>query len=244
MSSPYINTKLCTSIMLHPSHMNNNLYNNLKKKLVESLEKRCFGDYGYIIKIFKLESYEDGIIEAENTTASALYNVTFTCRLCKPLKGIRMICEVERINKVLVRLKNGPIFIAVTGDRVNTNVFFKDNYRNLRYKVDNKSYTLKQGDFVKVNIVQTTFYNGDTNMFALGFLEGMATDNEIEEYYMDEFGNQTDKFVDYETYITEKKREIAEVEAEKQLEGLDNENDNEVNKEKTKMHQARLTVKE
>lgn len=189
MTSPYINTKLSTNLILHPMQMNNNIYNNLKRKLVDKLNKKCFGEYGYIIQIYELLTYKNGTMEAENTTASALYDVTFSCRLCKPLKNITIIAEVERINKILVRLQNGPIFVAITNTRINTNVFFKDNSRNLRYKQENKSYILSEGDIVKVTIVQTTFYSGDNHIFALGFLDAIATEDEIESYYKDMYDN-------------------------------------------------------
>ena len=110
MTSPYIDTKLYTTVILHPSQLNNEFYINLKGNLIEDIEKRCFGDYGYIIKIYEILQYSNGIIAAENSSASCSYDVEFSCRLCRPLKNKTIICEVEIINNVLIRLKNLPIF--------------------------------------------------------------------------------------------------------------------------------------
>ena len=218
MSNPYINTKLRTNIKLYPTQMNNDIYNNLRRKLIKKLENKCFGEYGYIIKIYKLLTYENGEIEAENITASASFDVTFSCRLCIPLKGITILGEIERLNKELVRIKNGPILAVVTNDRINPEIFFKDNYRNLRYKKNNKSNLLKVGDFVKINIIQTTFYSGDEIIFVLGFLENLADDNEIEQYYKAEYNNEIDKFVDYKSFIEDiknkKQEKLEQLEAE------------------------------
>lgn len=210
MTSPYVNTKLSTNLLLHPIQMNNNIYLNLKEKLKKKLENRCFGEYGYIMKVFQLLDYKNGTIEAENTSAAALFDAVFSCRLCRPLNGSTIVCEVESVNKVLLRLNNGPILIVVTNDRINNEVFFKDNYRNIRYKSDNKSYLLKKGDFVKVNIIQTTFHSGGENIMALGYLTDMAKDSDVENFYKDAYNNNTDKFIDYQSFIESKKKPVEE----------------------------------
>ena len=81
MTSPYINTKLSASILLHPYQMDNKIYINLKKNLEKKLIGKCFSNYGYVVKIIKILSYKDGIIEAENTESSALFDLEFSCKL-------------------------------------------------------------------------------------------------------------------------------------------------------------------
>jgi DNA-directed RNA polymerase subunit E'/Rpb7 len=200
MTSPYIDTKLYTNVILHPSQMNNEFYINLKENLINDVEKRCFIDYGYIVKVYDIQEYENGIIEAENVSASSIYNVIFSCRLCRPLKNRDIICEVERINKVLIRLKNGPIFVIITNDRISDKVFFRDNYKNIRYKSDNKSVILNKGDFVKATIIQYTFHSGDESIIAIGYLDNVATEDEVKQFYEDEYGTNEEEIINFEDH--------------------------------------------
>lgn len=204
MTSPYINTKLYTTVTLHPSQMNNNIYLNLKKNLTEEINKRCFGEYGYLVDIYEIMSFDDNTMEAENTMASAVYDISFACRLCKPLKNTKIICEVVRVNKVLLMLKNGPItvIVASTDDRVNPTVFFRDSYRNLRYKDKDgeRSHVIQLGDYVKVSLVQTTFNSGEEQILAIGYLEAMASEEEIKNYYNEQY-NEGEKFMGYDEYM-------------------------------------------
>lgn len=203
MESPYINTVLYTNVTLRPNQMNNNIYLNLKTNLINMVKGKNFGDYGYIVDIYEILKYSDNRIEAENTMASAIYDIKFSCRLCKPLKQTKIICQVEKMNKVLLRLKNGPIYVIVTNDRINEKIFFKDNNRNLRYKQGDRSVQLSQGDYVKVTIMQLTFNSGDRSIMSIGFLEDIATEDEIKKYHEDEYNN-SGTFVDYDEYMKSK----------------------------------------
>lgn len=203
MTSPYINTKLFTTVSLRADQMDNKIYVNLKKNLEHALLNKCYKNYGYIMDIFKIMVYKSGIIEAENFSSSAKFDVTFSCRLCRPLRTKQIICKVNRVNKVLITVENGPILVIITNDRINEKVFFTDNNNNLRYKKDNVSNVLKQNDFVKVSIISTVFNHGDTNIKAIGFLENIADDNEVETYYKD-FYDKTKELIDFNDYIFEK----------------------------------------
>jgi DNA-directed RNA polymerase subunit E'/Rpb7 len=200
MTSPYINTKIQTSVILHPHQMDNKIYINLKKNLESKVVGRCFLKYGFIMKIINIVSYEDGVIEAENVESSALFDLEFSCRLCAPLKNTTIICEIDRINKLLVTAKNGPILIVITNDRLNSAVFFKDNNNNIRYKKNGQSKMLEPQDFIKVKLQTIRFYDGDTKIKAIGFIEDMASEEEKKSYYSDQYSNQS-QIVDFETYM-------------------------------------------
>lgn len=196
---PYINTELYTTVTLYPDQMNNMIYINLKKNLEDKILHKCFDGYGYIMEIFKITKYDNGIIPPENMTAAAVYNINFTCRLCSPLKNSQIVCEVARINRILLTAKNGPIIVIITKDKINNEIYFNDNNNNLRYRKDNKSYILKSNDHVVVNIIRTTFNRNDTNIKAIGFLSRMATADEIAQYYRDLY-NKEDKHINFEEY--------------------------------------------
>lgn len=200
MTSPYINTKILTSVMLHPYQMDNKIYINLKKNLENKVVGKCFSKYGYIIKVINIVSYRDGIIEAENTESSALFDLEFSCRICAPLKNMVIICEIERINKLLITAKNGPILIVITNDRLNSNIFFKDNNNNIRYKKEDQSKKLEPQDFIKINLQKIQFYDGDEKIKAIGFIEDMASEEEKKSYYSDQYSNDT-RILDFDTYM-------------------------------------------
>ena len=191
MTSPYINTELNTYISLYPNQMDNKLYLNLKKNLEKKASKKCFKDKGYVMEIYKITEYKDGIIEAENPSGSAIFDIKFSCRLCVPLRNKQLTCRVDRVNKLLITVTNGPILIIITNERINSKVFYTDNNNNLRYKKNNASNILEPNEFVKVTIKSTTFNNGDDKIKAIGYLDDISTDIEIQTYYSDIYG--TDK---------------------------------------------------
>ena len=199
MTSPYINTKLFTSVSLRPDQMDNKIYINLKKNLENKLLKKCYKNYGYISEIYKIDEYEDGIVEAENLKGSAMYNIAFSCKLCRPLRKTQIICKIQRANKLLVTAENGPIHVIISNDRMSDS-FFTDHNNVLRYKKDNVNKILNPGDFVKVTILSITFSHNDTLIKSIGYLDGIATDDEIKKFYDDEY-NTTDEQIDYNEYI-------------------------------------------
>ena len=181
MLSPYINTTFKTYVYLRPDQLNNDIYNNLKNNLIFDLENKCFKDYGFIVKIYSIIDYSDGKVMSDNSYSPIAYEVTFSCKLCYPIKNNQLICKIERITEELIRLENGPIKVFVTSDRINKNMFYIDNNSNIRLK--DKSKKLSNSDFVKVTISSIIFNNRDINITALGIIDNLATDDEIKNYY-------------------------------------------------------------
>ena len=199
--SPYITTELTTNVSLDAAQMNNNIYKNLKNNLIKRLEGKCFKDYGFIAKIYEITKYSDGYIIAENPKSAARFTVTFTCKLCFPLLKQQIICKIDRANRLIMRLNNGPVNVLVTTkDRINKNVFFIDTTTgNLMAKKDGKSITVSLSNYVKVTIESRQFNDQDTMIMAMGIIEDIATDDEVKESYEKEFG--IDALVNYDDYI-------------------------------------------
>ena len=200
MTSPYINTKISTSIMLHPYQMDNKIYVNLKKNLEKKISNRCFSKYGYVVKVIEILNYKDGVIEAENTESSALFDLDFSCRICLPLKNTQIICEIDRINKLLITAKNGPILVVITNDRINSSLFFKDNNNNIRYKQNEQSKMLEPQDFIKVTLQTIKFYDGDEKIKAIGFIDNIATEEEKKNYYADQYKDV--EIINFDKYLS------------------------------------------
>lgn len=197
MTSPYINTKLYTNVYLKPSQLNNKIYLNLKHNLKKNVEGYC-NKYGYVSKVYELEEYNNGIIHPENPLAEPQFNVTYSCRLCIPIEGMQIICQIDKISKRLISVKNGPILMIITLDRI-SDKFFLDQNENLRYRIDsNQSQIVETKQFVKASVIKVTF--GTTNMLLLGRLDDMGTEKDKKQFFEDEY-KTTDKFIDYDQWI-------------------------------------------
>ena len=207
MTSPFINTKLTTSVLLRPYQMDNKIYINLKKNLEKKIVGKCFSRYGYIVKVIKILNYKDGIIEAENTESSALFDLEFSCKICAPLKNTSIICQVDKVNKLLITAVNGPILVVITNDRINGEVFFKDKNNNIRYKKGDiptkteqvTSNILMPNDFIKVTLQTIQFYDGDEKIKAIGYINGMASDEEMTSFYADQY-KESDELINFNKY--------------------------------------------
>jgi DNA-directed RNA polymerase subunit E'/Rpb7 len=200
-TTPYINTELKCSVILHPYQMNNDIYINLKNNLEKKLVGKCYNEYGYVDKIIEIKSYKDGVIEAENIEGSALFMVHFSCKLCIPLKDTNIVCQIKQVNKVLITAYNGPILVVITNDRFNTEAFYKDVNNNIRYKVKDKSHMLEEGIYVVITIQSVRFFNGDENIKAIGFLKEIASDEAIKQSYDSKYSDSN--IVDITNYIAE-----------------------------------------
>lgn len=206
IESPYINTKLGTTILLKPHQMDNKLYLNLKKNLEAKLLRKCYKHYGYITDIYEILKYNDGVIEAENLMASATYDIEFSCNLCKPLKNQTIVCQIDHVSKVLITASNGPIYIIITNDRVNDQYFFTDTNNNLRYRKDEGSKVLEPKEFIKVTIISVVFNHGDEKIKGMGFLENVASEDEIKTHFKFIHKKKSTDFIDFSTYEENEKK--------------------------------------
>lgn len=189
LHSPYIETSLRCPIMLNPTQMDNKLQLHLKSNLNNYTKGRCYLNYGYIIKINKIEEISDGRIEEEDASCSAKFIVKFSCRLCLPAKNREIICKVDRMNKALISGVNGPIKAIITPDRINKEKFFTDTDRNIRIK--SSSQLLEPEMYIKVLILSSTFSHYDTHIIAISHLQDIATDTEVKMFEREQYLNQT-----------------------------------------------------
>ena len=176
--SPYFNFELYTTLMLSPNQMNNNLYINLKKNLKAKVENKC-NKIGYILNIYNILSYDEGILEPENFTGSAKYNIKYSARLCCPIENTFIICKIENMNKLLIKAKNGPILIIVNNNNINTDNFKKDNEQNIIHK----NNILKVDDYIIIKVLAKKLNNNDTRICTLGYLENIPTQTQINKFF-------------------------------------------------------------
>jgi DNA-directed RNA polymerase subunit E'/Rpb7 len=181
--NPYIITKLRTKVMLYPEQMTNKLYLNLKDNLKKNHENRCFKNYGYITHIYSITRKKRGILEAENVTSAVLFDIEFSCRLCRPIEDMKIICRIFRVSRGLITAENGPIITIIIDSKINQKIFFTGNDNILRYRNTGGSSKLEIGDFVIVKVSNYEFNNKDDKIKVIGYLEDIATQEDVEQFY-------------------------------------------------------------
>ena len=146
---PYFNTYLYSTILLRSNQMNNEIYKNLKNNLEKKYLNKCYDSYGYISKIYLIETYKCTGIPPEDPTCSAVFNIKFSCKLCRPLINTNIIATVSDINKEIINLTFGPLIILLNvnlenktnNPTINMNNFIFDEKRNLIIAKKSKSTT-------------------------------------------------------------------------------------------------------
>jgi len=175
--SPYRNIKQHARISVEPYHMNSDIMINMKGILRKKSEKRC-NKNGYIDTIYKIINYSDGRMPSENLNGSAIYDVTFHCKLCLPVPGTIIIAHVRVINQELVVAINGPIMIFIPKENVDNMWDISDGYMN-----KNSNKRLITGDYIKTRIIDKRINKNDTQIKAIGELLDFATSEEIDKYF-------------------------------------------------------------
>jgi len=187
---PIVNTTLSCKVSLLPVHMSNDIYYNLKYNLEKKVQGKC-NEFGFVIKVLKIEDYSEGEIEAENFTGSAVYKIRYLASLCVPVEKTQIITKIENINNAILLSTHGPISCVITPDKVNSQLFsnemgkyyYKKSGKDAKEKVE-----LAKGDLIKVTILSKKLYKNDI-MISLGFLDEMASQGEIDNFYKQELFN-------------------------------------------------------
>lgn len=206
--SPYIVTRLHSTIVLKPEQMNENLYNNLKQNLISAYKNKCYKDYGCVMSIIEILQKHIGRCETEDLTASARFNLTYSCILCRPLKGTYILCKIDNLTKAVILAKNGPISAIIIPDKINDDNFISINgvVKHKDKKNNNIIQPLAIEDIVKIKILNLTFRNNADTISVIGYLDNIATTKEIKDFYDDQYiimGDEKEieqKIVNYEEY--------------------------------------------
>jgi DNA-directed RNA polymerase subunit E'/Rpb7 len=183
---PIVNTVLSTKVSLLPIHMNNDVYYYLKNNIEKKVQGKC-NEFGYVIKVLKIEDYSEGEIEGENFTGSAVYKIRYLASLCVPVEKTQIITKIENINNAILLSSHGPISCVITPDNINTLVFVSE-IGKYYYNISGVKTELKKGDLVKLTVLSKKLYKNDI-MISLGFLDEIALQGEIDNFYKPELFN-------------------------------------------------------
>ena len=100
------------------------------------------------------------------------------------------------------------ILVVITNDRINNEAFFKDKNNNIRYKKGNESHILLPNDFIRVTLQTIQFYDGDEKIKAIGFIEGIATEEEMKSFYADQY-KESEEFIEFEKHTKPESEKLA-----------------------------------
>ena len=188
---PCNDVELYTRVTLLPHQINNDLYINLKKNLVDKIEGKCIKD-GYIMKIYKILEYKNGIIEPENFSGSAIYDIKYLAKICVALKESTIIAKITSYitNANLILAEFGPIIkiiLAKNKRDLNEKNFTIGNDKSILHQLTQKK--IGMNDYVKIQLKSIKFHHNDTVIKCMGYLDDIASPNDIEKCaYKDDNG--------------------------------------------------------
>ncbi|AXN90930.1 putative DNA-directed RNA polymerase II subunit Rpb7 [Namao virus] len=207
---PCKNISLYETVILEPHHLNNYLYDNLKRELRHKIESKCISE-GYVAKIYNIEKYSDGFINPENFTGSVLYNVKYTALIYNIKKKFVIVGKMAkiRVNNILSAVC-GPInlYVTINVNHINNNIFV--------LKDDNKVYVKKTdevvnpGQYFKFSIINYVYQSDSRDIKAICCLEDVATQHDVDLYFIkeielsdDEKKGDSNKFNSSEIFFNE-----------------------------------------
>lgn len=205
MKGPYFITILDADVRIHPSQMDNNIMDNIKRTLEKKYSDKCCDDYGYVDKIYDVsDDIKGGIIRAEDNTASSVHRVSFTCRICNPMIKSIIMGRIVGINNMIIVAENGPIkFIIGESNINNDNIQFK---KSAYYPVSSKgeliNKPISKGTYVMIQVMNKKIVKGKTRIIVFGRLESVVMDENVTEAIRSQY--ESSEKIDAEDLVNSK----------------------------------------
>jgi DNA-directed RNA polymerase subunit E'/Rpb7 len=188
--NPYRLLIMATRVELTPEQMNNQIPINLKENLKKLKEKRC-NKYGYIEKIHRVIEYFEGEVYAENLSASAVFNVRYSALVCLPINNMFIVAKIEQITKSMTVCVHGAMRIVIKPNKLNEANFVTNQEGNIVYRKTGE--VLQMNDSVIIRVIDHTFRKNDRQIVVLGYLEDVASSEQVEKYFMNIEVDESDK---------------------------------------------------
>lgn len=180
MSGPYFITTLEADVRVHPSQMNNNIADNIRRNLERDYLNKCYNNYGYIDKLYDVSNdIKGGIIRAEDNTSSSIHRVKFNCRICNPIKHSMIMGHVVSINNMMIVAENGPIKFIIGANDINSkNIQFKKSaFYPISAKGEIINNPIVKGTYVTIKVMNKKLVKGKRNILVFGRLESVILDD-------------------------------------------------------------------
>ncbi len=185
---PYFITNLEADVRVQPNQMNNNILDNIRQTLVAKKTGLSHMNYGIIVRILEVNpNVKGGIIRAEDPTASALYRVSFKCRLCNPLKKSVIMGRIVTINNKIIVAEDGPIKFLIGETDINTNNirFSKSAFYPVSAQNEIIAKPIHPGTYVMIKVMGKQIRNNRSIVF--GRLESVVPDDMIKQHIANQY---------------------------------------------------------
>ena len=130
--------ELSAIVVLHPSQLNNDIYNNLKDNLSIRILGRCYKNYGLINKIFEIKKYYGAQIFNEDIESKVQYNVIFTCEVIKPVESTIIITQIITNHKMCLTTEKLGIISFVESNNISDKYYINPYNSKITYKKTNE----------------------------------------------------------------------------------------------------------
>lgn len=180
--------ELKVTVSIPPASLDNDIFISLNRRLKDMVEGKCFGEYGYIQRVINILNYSQNTIPIEDLGANCLFDVDFTAKICLPIMNERVVCYIKNLSQDLIRCVGGPFDIFITKDNINSMKFIRNNRMELMNKETNE--LVNENEFVIISIIEYLIINGERKITVRGFLEEMATEDDIYKYYDNEYNTE------------------------------------------------------
>lgn len=191
LHNPFIDTVQHTKLRLLPRQLNADLYTHLKNNLVDKIQGKC-NHNGYVEKVYKITDYKNGVINAEDPSASVIFDVEYECRLWLPKNKKYIIGKITLSNQTITRAENGPITIYIMGNQINQTNFTVDP-GSIIYKKTNKK--LNVDDLVIVEIKQIRLNYSESQINTIGYLFDIPNKDQVSKYFVEQVNEKTNELV-------------------------------------------------
>jgi DNA-directed RNA polymerase subunit E'/Rpb7 len=191
MSNPYYRVTVKTRVRVHPEGLNNNIDENIKDEILANYDGRCYKDYGYVDGIYKIsEAGSRGVIQREDPTASALYDVNMECRMLVPIPQQTIYSKITGINEKMIVAETGQLKIMIYENSINKNniKYIKSAYYPVNSEGRPIGDPIREGTPVIVRLLACRIVPNKKNLMGLGMLESIVAPKDYDkiDLYQDE----------------------------------------------------------
>lgn len=104
-----VQVELTRVVTLPPVHFGPDLKNELKRKLIDEVEGKLLGNYGYVVFVVDLDDKDIGLGRIDEDTGFADFHVKFNAIFLRPFKQEVLDARVSVVNEVRCRYQAAPV---------------------------------------------------------------------------------------------------------------------------------------
>ena len=155
-----IKCMLKSCIHVHPSNINKDLRNTLKKTLQDKIGNKCIKE-GYVLSdTIEVVKYSAGVINAGHFTGEIRYSILYTAQIYNPAEKTEISCKIVNKNKMGILAEAGignpsPMSILLSRQHHSEKDSFKD---------------LEIGNEIFITVVGKRYELNDKQIFIIGKL--------------------------------------------------------------------------